>query len=140
MKKVTAILLLLTFVFMLGACSGEQKKSKEDLIVEANRLVMKEDANQEALSVDGEFDEDYGAYCIVVSLDKSYWCTTYSADSLEGKAMLAIAENNYEDTINSLVDSLFEKTKEIFANTDVDVVAGYQDRNGEFTNILSTIE
>ncbi len=138
MKKLIALLMVVFLGVSLCACGT--KTSKEDLIVEANRLAMKQDANYEALTVSGEFDEDYGAYCVIVSLDKDYWCQTYSADSLEGGAMLAMAENSYEETINTLVESLFNETKEIFADSDVDVVVGYKDRQGEFTNIHSTLE
>lgn len=138
MKRFIALLMIVVLGVSLCACGA--KPSKEDLIVEANRIAMKQDANYEALTVSGEFDEDYGAYCVIVSLDKDYWCQTYSADSLEGGMILAMAENEYEETINTLVDTLFEETKEIFAGSDVDVIAGYQDRNGEFTNIQSTLE
>lgn len=138
MKKIIALLMAVVLGVSLCACGA--KPSKEDLIIEANRLAMKQDASYEALTVSGEFDEDYGAYCVIVSLDEDYWCKSYSVDSLEGGAMLAIAENSYEDTINTLVDSLFKETKEIFADTDVDVVVGYKDRFGEFTNIQSTLE
>ncbi len=140
MKRFIMLLMVVILGISLCACGKDTPPSKEDLIVEANRHIAKQNGAYEGLDISGKFDENYGAYAVVISLDIDYWCKTYSPDSLEGGAMLTMAENSYEETINTLIDTLFEETKEIFADSDVDVLVGYQDRKGEFSNIKSTLD
>ena len=138
MKKLLALLMMVIIGIIFCACGA--KPSKEELIVEANRLVAKQEVSNEGFDIYREFDEDYDAYCVVVSLDEDFWCTTYSADSPEGRLILQLAEGQCEETIDNLVESLFNDIKELFADFDVDVMVGYEDKDGEYTNIHSTVE
>lgn len=134
MKKIISLLLALSMLFALCACSP----NIEELTVEANRFVA---ANPyaESYCAEGEYDEDYNCYFVLIYANEDILDgTQFSKNSLEGKAVLAMMANNEES--DKVMNYMFDKVSEIFKKTDVDVVVGFQHVNGEITKTLSTIE
>jgi len=134
MKKFISLLLALSILFVLCACSP----NIEEITVEANRFVATNPYVESYCAV-GEYDEDYNCYFVLVYVNEDVLIgTEYSKNSLEGKAIMGMMANS-EDS-DAVMNYMFDNIAKLFKNTDVDVVVGFRHHNGEITKTLSTIE
>ena len=146
MKKVISLLLALSMLFVLCACSPDIK----ELTAQADDFVTSNYPYADTYSVTGSYVPDteilgdingvkvYDVYFVVVKTDEALLNGTgYSKNSAEGKAGLVLMTD--PDEVDELMEYLFENVQKIFKRTDVEVVVSYQDPNGKYTKTLSTI-
>ena len=134
MKKVVSLILALTMLFVLCACSP----NIEDLVVKANHAVLVYPYD-DIFCVEGQYDSEYNCYFVLIYVnDDVLDGTKMSKNSLEGKAAMALLANSTES--DEIMKYMFDKVSDIFKRTDVDVIVGFLHVNGEITKKLSTIE
>lgn len=134
MKKLIALLMIVILSMSLCACTSD-----EDLIVEANKFMLN-NPYQDVFYVEGEYDEDYNCYGIILCADVDFRNSDYDSLSLEDQTIWVIMDNQYTNSDGEALDYFFNGVKEIFADSDIDVTAGYKNRYGEYIDTRTTIE
>ncbi|MBE6737317.1 MAG: hypothetical protein E7566_01500 [Ruminococcaceae bacterium] len=140
MKKFIALLIVVILGVSLCACSS--KPSKDDLMVEANRFIATDTTGKPYYNINGEYSEDYNAYYVIISINSDYYLKDYSGSSADTELYLGAAEGilSRNGNIANIVDYIFNELKDIFEDSEIDVVVGYQNIRGEFSETRTTIE
>ena len=140
MKKIISLLLALSVVFMLCACS----KSIEECTIEANRFISST-PYVEGYCVEGKFESDTNTFIVLVYGDRAVFENSYNqygASMRESaiKASVAMQFDQNEEMISKVMDYLFDEVTAIYKNTDVEVFVTYMNVNGSLEHTISNID
>lgn len=140
MKKIVALLVALLMVaslcLFITACSSKpdinQLVTNANMIVDANKAL-----NDDSYKFEAEFIEEEMTYVIIMSADEKKVAAEWENEDedraeLLTKVMLKFLDEN-TDAIALNLSFLVPSIELIFEDTEVSVIAGYVDRNGEVT-------
>lgn len=135
MKRTISLLLVVTFIFALCACSS--KPDTQEMIVEANRFIASQRYSAD-YSARGEYSADYNCYFVQISVnEKVLDGTGWSKNSLEAGALFAMMCNS--EVVDEMMDYIFNNLKGIFEESSIDVVVGFYNHRGEITKTRTTM-
>ena len=135
MKKLLTLFLAAVMCLSLAACG---KPKVESCVLNANTMVSGHTPHTEAVyKFDAEYLEDENAYVIMMSIDKERLeevLADTNQDYVEILRAMSIENLDSDtETISFELQAIQDSVEPLFEDTDVEVVSGYVDYEGNVT-------